>query len=152
MLTPRTRRPRVTLWLFRLSLTLHTVCVVAQPILAGRYLDGDYDALSVHSLNGSILPASGMVVGAAALTYWLAGGVGWPLLAYAGLWLAEGFQIGMGYARLLSLHIPLGVTIVALALWLTVWVWLPRAARPRRRRSPPPESARAALDRLEVER
>ncbi|EXG79124.1 hypothetical protein [Cryptosporangium arvum] len=136
---------KTTLWLFRLSLTVHAVCVLAQPILAGLYLDGSYDALGAHSLNGSILPATGMVVGAAALAFWIAGGAGWPLLAYATLWLAEGFQIGVGYARVLAIHLPLGVTIVVLTVWLTVWVWLPRAARRRRRRT----SARNALDRLE---
>ncbi|GAA0264455.1 hypothetical protein [Cryptosporangium japonicum] len=137
---------KTTLWLFRLSLTVHAVCVLAQPILAGLYLDGSYDALGVHSLNGSILPATGMVVGAAGLAFWIAGGAGWPLLAYGVLWLAEGFQIGMGYARVLAVHLPLGVTIVALTIWLTVWSWLPRASRRRRRRR---ESPRSALDRVE---
>ncbi|MFG1920350.1 hypothetical protein [Cryptosporangium sp. NPDC048952] len=126
---------KTTLWLFRLSLTVHALCVLAQPVFAGLYLDGSYDAIGVHSLNGSILPASGMVVGAAALAFWIAGGAGWPLLAYAVLWLAEGFQIGMGYARVLAVHIPLGVTIVVLTVWLTIWVWLPRAAVRRRARS-----------------
>ena len=63
MSTSPTRRPRGTLWLLRLSLAVHAVCLVVQPILAGRYLDGDYDAIGAHSLNGSLLPASGMVVG-----------------------------------------------------------------------------------------
>jgi len=148
---PPTRRPRATLWLLRLTLTIHAVCVLAQPILAGRYLDGDYDAIGAHGLNGSVLPASGMVVGAAALAFWFAGGAGWPLLAFAGLWLAEGLQIGMGYARILAIHLPLGVAIVVVALWLAAWSWLPGAAVPRRRLRPR-ESARRALDRVAADR
>ncbi|SHN05756.1 hypothetical protein [Cryptosporangium aurantiacum] len=153
MSTPPIRRPRVTLWLLRLGLTVHALCVVAQPVLAGRFLDGDYDAISAHSLNGSVLPASGMLVGAVALAYLIAGGAVWPLLAFSALWLAEGFQIGAGYARVLAIHIPLGVAIVVAALGLTIWSWLPAAARPRRGRQwrMRREPARAALDRVAAE-
>lgn len=139
---------KTTLWLLRLSLTIHTACVLAQPIFAGRYLDGNYDALGVHSLNGSILPASGMVVGAAALAFWIAGGAGRPVVVFACLWLAEGLQIGMGQSRVLAIHLPLGVAIVGVAVWLTVWVWRPRSVHPRRRLPRLVGGPRAALDRI----
>ena len=118
-------------WLLRVTVTLHAVCVVAQPVLAGLYLDGDYDALSAHSLNGSLLPASAMLVGAAALGYLLAGGTGWPLLTTDALFLAEGVQIGMGHSRVLVVHLPLGVGITVLHLAFVWWAWR-RAGRPRR--------------------
>jgi hypothetical protein len=47
------------------------------------------------------------------------------------VFLAEGFQIGMGYSRQLHLHVPLGVAIVVAAVLLAAWVWTPSAARAR---------------------
>jgi hypothetical protein len=64
--------------------------------------------------------------------YWLRGGAGWPLLALSGLWLVEGFQIGMGYALVMAVHIPLGVAVVGVAVWLAIWSWSPSSRRPRK--------------------
>src|SRR5689334_4168123 len=36
--------PLITLWLLRIAVTAHLVAVLAQPVLAGRYLTGDVDA------------------------------------------------------------------------------------------------------------
>jgi hypothetical protein len=47
------------------------------------------------------------------------------------VFLAEGFQIGMGHSRQLDLHVPLGVAIVVAAVLLAAWVWTPSAARAR---------------------
>ena len=35
--------PRITLGILRLVVTAHLVAVLAQPVLAGRYLTGDVD-------------------------------------------------------------------------------------------------------------
>ncbi|TWF78660.1 hypothetical protein FHX44_114583 [Pseudonocardia hierapolitana] len=135
-LTPRTaapaRRPRATLWTLRFLLTGHLVAVLAQPVLAGRYLTGDVDAMKAHGLIGSLMALVAMVLIAGALAY-VVGGRGrlWVLPVMVLLFLAEGFQIGMGYSRQLHLHVPLGVAIVVAAVLLAAWVWTPSAARPR---------------------
>ncbi len=69
---------------------------------------------------------------AGALLY-VVGGRGrlWVLPVTVLVFLAEGFQIGMGYSRQLHLHVPLGVAIVVTAVLLAAWVWTPSAARPR---------------------
>ena len=41
-------------------------------------------------------------------------------------------RIAIDQARLLVLHVPLGVALVALALWLAIWPWT-RGARGVRR-------------------
>jgi hypothetical protein len=113
-------------------ITTHLLMVLAQPVLAGMFLTGDVDAIAVHGLNGSLLALVAMVLIAAAVAYAVAarGRLWVPVLAVL-LFLADGFQIGMGYARELQLHIPLGVAIVTTSILVAAWVWSPFAARPR---------------------
>jgi uncharacterized membrane protein (UPF0182 family) len=127
-----TRRPRFTLWTLRLLLTGHLLAVLAQPVLAGRFLTGDVDAIKTHGLVGSLLALVAMSLIVGALLY-VVGGRGqlWVLPVTVLLFLAEGFQIGMGYSRQLHLHVPLGVAIVVIAVLLAAWVWTPCAARAR---------------------
>lgn len=127
-----TRRPRISLWTLRFLLTGHLLAVLAQPVYAGRYLTGDVDAMQVHGLVGSLLALVAMALVAGALAYVVAArGRLWLLPATVLLFLAEGFQIGMGYSRELHLHVPLGVAIVVAAVLLAAWVWSPAAARGR---------------------
>lgn len=120
-------RTRVTGWVLRVLLTVHALMAVAQPVLIGRYLDGDFDRLGDHSTNGSLLVAVEMGCLTVALVHWLVGrGRFWPVAALAGLFFVEGMQISLGFNRNLSVHVPLGVTIVALAVGLAVWAWTPR--------------------------
>jgi hypothetical protein len=123
---------RWTAWLVRLLLTVHGAMVVAQPVLIGRYLDGDFDWLSAHRLNGSLLPAIAMLCVGATLAHWLIGrGQLWLVVATVLLIPIEGLQLGAGYAHNLAVHIPLGTSIVALALFLAAWSWTPRLRRAR---------------------
>lgn len=133
------RRPRATLWALRLLLTAHLLAVLTQPVLAGRYLAGDVDAIEVHGSVGSLLPVLTLAVGAAAVGYVAVARSRWWLLpVVVALFLAEGLQIGMGFARVLSVHVPLGVVIGLTAALLAVWAWTPAAARPRRLRATAP--------------
>jgi hypothetical protein len=132
---PALRRPRLTLSLLRAVLTVHLLAVLAQPVLAGRYLTGDVGAIGWHATIGSALAAVALVVVAAALGYVLVRRGSWWLLAVAVLlFLADGVQIGMGYDRVLEIHIPLGVAIVVGSVLLAAWAWSPSAARAGRAR------------------
>ncbi|HEY6740622.1 MAG TPA: hypothetical protein VI076_17400 [Actinopolymorphaceae bacterium] len=127
--------PRATLWVLRVLALATSVTIVAQPLLAGFYLDGDMDALTVHGINGHVVTGFVFLELIAAVVFWLAGqGRGWPALALLGLFFAVETQVGMGYARMLGIHIPLGVTVVVLQLAFTVWVFTARSRRPRTRR------------------
>jgi hypothetical protein len=129
---PITRRPRISLWAFRLVITVNLLAVLAQPVLAGLFLTGDVDAIGVHGVIGSLLAAIELVVIVVAFAYVLGGrGRLWVLPVAVLLFLAVGFQIAAGYARQLELHVPLGVTIVVTSVLLAGWVWTPSAARPR---------------------
>lgn len=123
------------LWTLRTLLSLHALLAVAQPVLAGSYLAGNFDMLGTHGLNGNLLLGMTFLAGLASLGYILVRGPIWPLPALVLLWFVEGIQIGMGHTRNLAVHIPLGVAIVGIAVALAVWSFTPAAARRRARRT-----------------
>ncbi len=135
---PQVRRrlfvPLLGLW--RVALLLLTAAVASQPVTMGLYLSGRYPMIGLHSAMGSALAAVALLVAALSLLYALAGGRVWVVPVSVVLFLATGFQIGMGYARNLALHLPLGVGILAGALLLTVWSWTRAASRVRAPRRP----------------
>lgn len=129
----RWRRPRVTRVLLILVLFVHAALAVAQPLLAGMYLNGEFDAIGVHGIVGSALSGWVMVQLLVAVLFWRPGrGPWWPALATAALLFLEGLQLGMGYSGQLAVHIPLGVAIVggtvAMFVWSLVWRPTPPAA------------------------
>jgi hypothetical protein len=126
------QQPRVTLWLLRVALTVQAAAAVAQPVIAGRYLSGDFDALAVHAAVGGLVMLATMPAFGAAVLYWLVGrGAGWPALTLVAMFVAVIAQIALGALRVLAIHIPLGVAIVATAVALAVWSFRPAAQRTR---------------------
>jgi hypothetical protein len=125
------RRPVVSRWFLTAALTLHAVVALAQPVLIGGYLDGNFDLVTVHGINGSLLMTCAFLAAVTAVVYWAAGGRGWPALAVAGVWCAEFVQLVLGYTRVLSVHVALGVLIVGSAISLAVWSWSRACGRAR---------------------
>ncbi len=116
--------PRRTLTTLRVLAVLHSVCAIGQPMLAGIYLDGDVDALAIHEINSSVVSGLGVLQLVAAIVYmWAGKGRAWPLYASIGLVLAEQVQAGLGYEGLVAIHVPLGVSIIAMQILLTVWLF-----------------------------
>ncbi|GAB3740861.1 hypothetical protein [Microlunatus parietis] len=135
------RRPFfvVSLVLLRVFAVLHVIFAIMQPITIGQYLSGSYGMLAQHSIFGHLLSAASFLLGVTAIMYAVAGGRVWIAAVAAPLWLVENVQVGMGYARLLGVHVPLGVGLVTLAVVLAIGVFLPSAGRDRR-----PRAARTA--------
>jgi hypothetical protein len=139
-------RPRTpwTYWPFRLTITAATVLLIDQPIYAGQFLSGTFSALHTHRENAT---AAGIVVLVAALAAipirWPARGPQWPLWACVGLFALIGGQIALGFLRLLTIHIPLGVAIIVVAVLLAIWAWRPHPPVPEQPRAaaPAPEEA-----------
>jgi hypothetical protein len=124
--------PRRTLTVLRVLAVLHSVFILVQPMLAGMYLDGDVDALDLHELNASVVSGLGVVqLGAAIMYVWKGRGRAWPLWASLGLVLAEQVQAGLGYENEVAIHVPLGVSVVAMQILLTVWLFRASARRSR---------------------
>ncbi|HEX5406942.1 MAG TPA: hypothetical protein VFX16_32100 [Pseudonocardiaceae bacterium] len=120
-----------TYWPFRIVVTVATVLLIDQPVYAGQFLSGTFSALHTHRENAT---AAGIAVLVAAITAipirWPGRGPLWPMLASIGLFALIGGQIALGFLRLLTIHIPLGVTIIVLAVLLSVWAWRPHPPRP----------------------
>ena len=119
-------------WILATILGIHAAVAFTQSILAGMYMSGDMDAMELHGAFGSALTALTMVQGLAALLFLFPGrGAWWPLPVTALLFFVEGLQVGMGYARTLGLHIPLGVAIIVVTIGMFVWSlrWKPKAQR-----------------------
>ena len=110
--------------LLRVMLCLLTVDVLAQAVLAGRFLSGDFASLTAHEFNGSKIAGSlAFALIVVATVAWRAGGgPGWLVLVTIVLTAAVSGQIVLGFSHVLGLHIPLGVTIIGLTGWLAVWV------------------------------
>lgn len=112
---------------------IHAVLAFGQSILAGAYLSGSLDAMAVHGAIGSGLTALVMLQGLVCLLFWFPGrGPWWPFVATVVLFFAESVQVGMGYARTLGLHIPLGVALITCIVAMFVWslVWRPKRDTP----------------------
>lgn len=117
-------RPRQLLWPFRLAMTIAALMLFDQAIFAGQFLSGSFSALHTHRENATYAGIMVLVAGACAvLLRWPGHGPWWPALACLGLFGLIALQIVLGFTRTLTVHIPLGVTIILLASALTNWAW-----------------------------
>jgi hypothetical protein len=111
------------LGVLRWCVTVHTVAIFAQPVLAGRYLTGDYDMLALHRLGADLVGYLGVAQLVVAALLWWRGGTRWPFLASLLLLLGESGQYFAGVAGALDLHVPLGVALATGAAIMTVTIW-----------------------------
>jgi hypothetical protein len=114
---------------FRVVVTAAGVLLFLQPVFAGQFLAGTFGSLQTHRQNATV--AGLVVLGAAAAAVpirWPGRGPIWPALACLGLFGLIALQIALGFARMLTLHVPLGVSIIALAVLLILWAWRPHRA------------------------
>jgi hypothetical protein len=133
---PAERGPRATLQVLRIVAVLHSLAFLGQPVFAGGYLMGDVDALALHDANAFVVAAFDVIqLGCAVAYFWKGRGRGWPIWASLAIALFVEVQVGMGYERLLVVHLPLGVSLVVGQILITVWLFGAAAATPRPRRS-----------------
>lgn len=124
--------PRRTLGTVQALAVLHSLAAIGQPTLAGMYLDGDVDALTAHEINSMVVGVLGIAQLVAAIVYvWAGRGRTWPLWGSLGVVLAEQAQTGLGYEGAVAIHIPLGVSVIAMQILLTVWLFGAGARRSR---------------------
>ncbi|WNM31037.1 hypothetical protein RKE30_11750 [Streptomyces sp. Li-HN-5-11] len=122
-------RPRWPLLLFRVLVTGEAVLAAGQAVLAGSFLSGHYGALDLHALNATATGLTAVAQTVAAVLLWRpGGGPAWPAVTSALLFGAEAGQIAMGYGRVLAVHVPLGVALIACTLLMLVRAWRPVAA------------------------
>jgi len=131
---PPDRGPRASLQVLRVVAVLHSLAFLAQPVFAGGYLMGDVDSLGLHRINAGIVTALDVAQLICAIVYFWGGrGRAWPIWASLAVALAVEVQVGMGFERLLVVHLPLGVSLTVAQILITVWLFRPAAAAPRPR-------------------
>jgi hypothetical protein len=141
---PTDRGPRTSLQVLRVVAVLHSLAFLGQPVFAGGYLMGDVDALALHDANAFVITGLDMIqLICAVVFFWKGRGRVWPIGASLAIALAVEVQVGMGYERLLLVHLPLGVSLTVGQILITVWLFRAAAAtsRPRRSRRSRPERA-----------
>lgn len=108
----------------RTVLTLQALDAFLQPVLAGRFLSGDFAMLALHRQNGTYVGGLSMAVLALAFISWGLYQVPGRIVAgLATLGPIAGLQIFLGFTRSLGVHVPLGVAFIGLSGWLMFWVW-----------------------------
>ena len=121
----RLRNPSWPKWVFRITSTAAAIMLFNQAVFAGQFLDGAFPQLLVHRENATY---AGIVVIvsaiAAVLQRWPGRGPWWPIVASVGIFGLIAVQIVLGFARVISIHIPLGVATIMLAAGLAVWAWV----------------------------
>jgi hypothetical protein len=122
-------RVRWTPWPFRLLSGIAAVLFALQAVFAGQMLSGTFGALQWHQNNAAL---ADMVlfaaIPAALLLRWPGRGPLWPVFAVLGLLVLSYTQSALGFARLLTVHVPLGVAVILAAGTLAVWSWRHQAA------------------------
>jgi hypothetical protein len=144
---PADRGPRASLQVLRVVAVLHSLAFLAQPVFAGGYLMGDVDSLALHAVNAFVITGLDLAQLICAIVYFWGGrGRVWPIWASFAVALAVEVQVGMGYERLLVVHLPLGVSLTVAQILITIWLFGAGAAsaRPRRARRGRPSDARDA--------
>lgn len=92
-----------------------------QAVSAGQFLQGDYDFLVVHQVTTTVLDALMFIaLIVACLLKWLTRGPLLPLLGTISVVAVSQAQAATGAARMVWLHVPLGVILIGL-IWLLAW-------------------------------
>src|SRR5262245_54230724 len=137
---PPDQGPRASLQVLRVVAVLHSLAFLAQPVFAGGYLMGDVDSLTQHRINAGIVTALDLAQLICAIVYFWGGrGRAWPIWASLAIALLVEVQVGMGFGRVLVVHLPLGVSLTVGQILITLWLFkagasAARPRRPRRRR------------------
>lgn len=110
--------------MFRLTATVTAVLLFDQAVFAGQFLDGSYDALRVHRENATYAGIGVLVSAVAAvLVRWPGRGPWWPAAASLAIFGLVALQITLGFDRVVSVHVPLGVATILAGAALAVGAW-----------------------------
>jgi hypothetical protein len=115
-------------WLLRGLATVTAVTGIAQPIFAGRFLSGSYSALEAHRGTGIALAGLTLLTALAAVPVARRERRWAPVRMAAMVTVLTTVQNGLGFARVLGLHVPLGVLIVGGVIGQAILAWRPSRA------------------------
>lgn len=115
---------RWPLWLFRGCVSVAALLVFNQAVFAGQFLAGSYGSLLIHRHNATYSGIAVLICAVPGVLLWrVARGPWWPASACVALFGLIAAQIALGFARLVALHIPLGVAIILGTTLVAAWAW-----------------------------
>jgi hypothetical protein len=122
--TRRRRDVRWFLWPYRVVVTLVAALCFLQAILAGQFLSGTYASLLAHQNTAAVIDMLLILAIpiAVVITVW-GRRSWWPVVFVVGLLGLTSAQNFLGFGRILTLHVPLGVAIVMTATAVAIWAW-----------------------------
>jgi heme A synthase len=117
------------IWPYRLCMSAAALLLFDQAVFAGQFLGGSYPALGTHRENATVAGVAVLVAALCAGLLWRPGrGPVRPLIGTIALFGLVALQIAIGFARTLTVHVPLGVAIIGMSVGLTVSAWRHRPA------------------------
>jgi hypothetical protein len=129
-------------WVLRAVVSAHLIAIIGQPVFAGVYLTGDFEALSRHAVGADVVTTIGYVQLIVGIVLWVRLRRAWPFGTTLVVVVAETVQYFAGLEGALWLHVPLGVLTVAglvvqfIAVWLRPLSRRQLAARPAHEQGP----------------
>lgn len=116
--------PRWPRRVFRVATLVTAVMLFDQAVFAGQFLAGSFDSLHTHRENATYAGISVLVSAVAAvLVRWPGRGPWWPIAGYAAVFGLVALQIVLGFARVITVHVPVGVATILLATVLAIGAW-----------------------------
>lgn len=110
----------------RILIVLTGLAILAQALFAGMFLGGDAGMRGAHGAGAILVFALSLIQLVVAVLYWRPWrGSGFPALASLVLAVAAVVQSMTGDSGVTSVHVPLGMLMFGLAVWLAAWALRP---------------------------
>ncbi|NRQ40117.1 hypothetical protein HII36_51085 [Nonomuraea sp. NN258] len=101
---------------------LSMASVLVQAVTAGQLMSGS--GAGIHGAGAGAVHVLGLLQLVAAVLVWRPGrGAGWPALVALAVLLLGFVQSMLGGSGAITGHVPLGMAIFGLNVWLVVWAW-----------------------------
>ncbi|WP_181958055.1 NAD(P)-binding domain-containing protein [Nonomuraea mesophila] len=107
---------------FKVVAILNTAAVLAQAVTAGQLMSGA--GAGLHGPGAFVVHLLGLVQLVVAVLMWRPGrAAGWPALVSVAILLLGFVQSMLGGSGAVAAHVPLGMGLFGLSVWLVVWSW-----------------------------
>lgn len=131
VLDPPVARPSTarttSLWVFRLLALVQAISFALQPVSIGSFLQGNWVAYDLHQAVGGTLVVWTAITGVVGLALAILARRIWLGIGVVVLCILTTAQVAFGATGVMSVHVPLGVALVGIAVWMSAWSWTRRA-------------------------
>ncbi|MCK2216825.1 hypothetical protein MF672_023960 [Actinomadura sp. ATCC 31491] len=122
MVTTQVARGSGYVTAFRAVTVLNTLAVLTQGVTAGQLMSGA--GAGLHGTGALVVHVLGLAQLVAAVLLWRPGRrAGWPALVALAVLLLGFAQSMLGGSGAVAGHVPLGMTLFGLSVWLLVQSW-----------------------------